>query len=42
MMEEDCGCFDPVQQLFAVENAVTNAKRELIKDHMEHCGSKLV
>ena len=28
---------DLAQQLHAVESAITNAKRELIQDHMEHC-----
>ncbi len=30
-------CVDLAQQLYAVESAITNAKRELIQDHMEHC-----
>jgi uncharacterized protein len=30
-------CVELAQQLQAVESAITNAKRELIKDHMEHC-----
>lgn len=30
-------CVDLAQQLHAVENAVANAKRELIHDHIEHC-----
>lgn len=37
MMEADRPCLDLAQQLFAVESALTNAKRELIQDHMEHC-----
>ncbi|MHB1102834.1 MAG: metal-sensing transcriptional repressor [Devosia sp.] len=37
MMEEDRPCVDLAQQLFAVESAITNAKRELIQDHIEHC-----
>lgn len=37
MMEEDRPCLDLAQQLHAVESAITNAKRELIQDHMEHC-----
>ena len=37
MMEEDKPCVDLAQQLSAVESAITNAKRELIQDHMEHC-----
>lgn len=37
MMEEGRPCVDLAQQLAAVESALTNAKRELIQDHMEHC-----
>ena len=37
MMEEGRPCVDLAQQLHAVESAVSNAKRELIQDHIEHC-----
>jgi DNA-binding FrmR family transcriptional regulator len=37
MIEEGRPCVDLAQQLFAVESAITNAKRELIQDHIEHC-----
>lgn len=37
MLEADRSCLDLAQQLHAVENAISNAKRELIHDHMEHC-----
>ena len=37
MIEEQRPCVDLAQQLFAVESAIANAKRELIQDHMEHC-----
>lgn len=37
MIEEGRSCVDLAQQLHAVESAITNAKRELINDHMEHC-----
>lgn len=37
MLEEHAPCSDVAQQLFAVEKAVTNAKRVLIHDHIEHC-----
>jgi DNA-binding FrmR family transcriptional regulator len=37
MIEEGRPCVDLAQQLHAVESAITNAKRELIQDHMEHC-----
>jgi uncharacterized protein len=37
MFEEGRPCVDLAQQLQAVDNAVSNAKRELIHDHIEHC-----
>jgi DNA-binding FrmR family transcriptional regulator len=37
MIEAQRPCAEIAQQLFAVESAVTNAKRELIHDHLEHC-----
>lgn len=37
MIEGGRSCLDLAQQLHAVEAAVTNAKRELIHDHIEHC-----
>ncbi|MBV9219770.1 MAG: metal-sensing transcriptional repressor [Methylobacteriaceae bacterium] len=37
MFEQGRPCLDLAQQLHAVENAVSNAKRELIHDHIEHC-----
>ena len=37
MIEAGRACVDLAQQLHAVEAAVTNAKRELIHDHIEHC-----
>jgi DNA-binding FrmR family transcriptional regulator len=37
MIEQERSCLDLAQQLHAVENAVANAKRELIHDHIEHC-----
>ena len=37
MFEEGRSCHDLSQQLHAVESAVSNAKRELIHDHIEHC-----
>ncbi|MDX1000825.1 metal-sensing transcriptional repressor [Sinorhizobium medicae] len=30
-------CLDIAQQLQAVEKAITNAKRTLIQDHLDHC-----
>ena len=37
MIEVGKPCVELAQQLLAVESAITNAKRELIQDHMEHC-----
>jgi len=37
MIEAGRPCVDLAQQLHAVEQALTNAKRELIHDHIEHC-----
>ena len=37
MLEEGRPCSDIAQQMHAVENAIGNAKRELIHDHIEHC-----
>jgi uncharacterized protein len=37
MIEQGRPCLDLAQQIHAVEAAVSNAKRELINDHMEHC-----
>jgi len=37
MIESGRPCTDIAQQLQAVERAVTNAKRVLIHDHIDHC-----
>ncbi len=37
MLEGGAPCADIAQQLFAVEKAITNAKRVLIHDHIDHC-----
>jgi DNA-binding FrmR family transcriptional regulator len=37
MIEAERSCLDIAQQLHAVEKAITNAKRELIHDHIDHC-----
>lgn len=37
MLEEEQGCLDIAQQLSAVENAIANAKRTLVHDHIDHC-----
>jgi uncharacterized protein len=36
MIEAGRPCLDLAQQLHAVENAIGNAKRELIQDHIDH------
>ncbi len=37
MFEGDRSCLDIAQQLHAVEKAITQAKRTLIQDHLDHC-----
>lgn len=37
MIETGRHCLDVVQQLHAVEQAIRNAKRTLIQDHLDHC-----
>ena len=37
MIEDGRPCTDIAPQLQAVEKAVTNAKRTLIHDHIDHC-----
>ncbi|CAN7504333.1 metal-sensing transcriptional repressor [Pararhizobium sp. LjRoot255] len=37
MIESGRPCLDLAQQLQAVEKAITNAKRTLIQDHLDHC-----
>jgi uncharacterized protein len=37
MIEAQKPCLDIAQQLLAVENAIINAKRTLIQDHLDHC-----
>lgn len=37
MMENSRPCVDLAQQLHAVDRAITNAKRALIQDHIDHC-----
>ncbi len=37
MLEAGRPCMELVQQLHAVEKALGNAKKELIKDHIHHC-----
>jgi len=37
MFDEHRSCLDLAQQLHAVEKAVSEAKRTLIHDHVDHC-----
>ena len=37
MIESNRPCLDIVQQLHAVEKAISQAKRVLIQDHVDHC-----
>lgn len=37
MFDSGKDCVALAQQLNAVESALTNAKRELIRDHIDHC-----
>jgi DNA-binding FrmR family transcriptional regulator len=37
MIDAGRPCAELAQQLHAVESAISNAKRELIHDHIEHC-----
>ena len=37
MIEDGRPCLDLAQQLHAVEKAVCQAKRTLIRDHLDHC-----
>lgn len=37
MIEQGRSCVDIAQQLHAVEKAICNAKKALIRDHIDHC-----
>ncbi|QZA77272.1 metal-sensing transcriptional repressor [Deefgea tanakiae] len=37
MIESERGCLEIAQQLQAVESAVSNAKKTLVHDHIDHC-----
>ena len=37
MIEDERACVEIAQQLHAVEKAITQAKRALIQDHVDHC-----
>lgn len=42
MLEGGRGCLDIAQQLQAVEKAITNAKKALVHDHIDHCLERAV
>lgn len=37
MLEEGRSCLEIAQQLQAVEKAIGNAKKTLVRDHIDHC-----
>jgi DNA-binding FrmR family transcriptional regulator len=37
MFAEGRSCVDLAQQLYAVERAIAQAKKQLIHDHVDHC-----
>lgn len=37
MIEDEKPCLAIAQQIHAVESAITNAKKVLIHDHLDHC-----
>ena len=42
MIEGGRPCLDIAQQLHAVEKAISQAKRTLIQDHLDHCLENVV
>jgi hypothetical protein NreA len=42
MIEAGTPCIDVAQQLHAVEKALGQAKRTLIRDHLDHCLENVV
>ena len=42
MIEAGRPCLDIAQQLHAVEKAISQAKKTLIQDHLDHCLDELV
>lgn len=42
MIESGRDCVDVAQQLYAVEKAVSEAKKTLIRDHLDHCLNDVV
>lgn len=37
MLEEGKSCLEIAQQMQAVESAISNAKKTLVRDHIDHC-----
>lgn len=37
MIEDERPCLEVAQQMHAVENAISKAKKTLIHDHLDHC-----
>jgi DNA-binding FrmR family transcriptional regulator len=42
MLEDGKPCLEVAQQLQAVEKAITQAKKTLIQDHLDHCLTHMV
>lgn len=42
MLETGRPCLDIAQQLHAVEKAISQAKKTLIQDHLDHCLDEVV
>ena len=42
MLDSGRGCLEIAQQLQAVEKAITNAKKALVHDHIDHCLERAV
>ncbi|GAB4068237.1 metal-sensing transcriptional repressor [Ancylobacter sonchi] len=42
MLEAGRPCLDIAQQLHAVEKAISQAKKTLIQDHLDHCLDEVV
>ena len=42
MLDDSRSCLDIAQQLQAVESAISNAKKMLVRDHVDHCLERAV
>lgn len=42
MLEQGKPCLEVAQQLQAVERAITQAKKTLIQDHLDHCLAQML